>query len=86
MLGTEGVSLTFNSGGIEKIARVAWEINERTENIGARRLHTVLERLLETASFGASDQAGQTIEVDADYVDRQMPDLTKDEDLRKYIL
>ncbi len=86
LLGTEGVSLTFNDAGVEKIASVAWEINERTENIGARRLHTVLERLLEIASFEASDKAGQSIEVDAGYVEAQMPDLTKDEDLRKYIL
>ncbi len=86
LLGTEGVALTFNNAGVEKIANVAWEINERTENIGARRLHTVLERLLEQVSFEASDQDGQSIEIDADYVDQQMPDLTKDEDLRKYIL
>lgn len=86
LLGTEGVMLTFNNAGIEKIASVAWEINERTENIGARRLHTVLERLLELASFEASDKAGQSIEIDAGYVETQMPDLTKDEDLSKYIL
>ena len=86
LLGTEGVTLTFDSAGIEKIASVAWEINERTENIGARRLHTVLERLLETASFEASDKAGQSIQIDAGYVETQLPDLTKGEDLSKYIL
>ena len=86
LLGTEGVTLTFDSAGIEKIASVAWEINERTENIGARRLHTVLERLLETASFEASDKAGQSIQIDAAYVETQLPDLTKGEDLSKYIL
>ncbi len=86
LLGTEGLKLEFTRDGIEKIARIAWEINERTENIGARRLHTVLERLLENASFEAADRSGQTLVVDADYVDGQLPDLARDEDLSKYIL
>jgi len=65
---------------------VAWQVNETTENIGARRLHTVMERLLETASFEASDQSGSSIVVNADYVDSHLGDLIKDVDLSRYIL
>jgi ATP-dependent HslUV protease ATP-binding subunit HslU len=86
LMGTEGMQLSFTSSGIERIASVAWEINERTENIGARRLHTVMERLLEETSFEASDRAGEGISVDAAYVDSQLSDLVQDEDLSRYIL
>ena len=83
---TEGLQLSFADDGIERIARVAWEINERTENIGARRLHTVMERLLETVSFEAADYSGNKVTVDADYVNKQLADLAQDEDLSRYIL
>ncbi|HLA75546.1 MAG TPA: ATP-dependent protease ATPase subunit HslU [Gammaproteobacteria bacterium] len=86
LLGTEGVQVRFTSDGIERIAQVAWQVNERTENIGARRLHTVMERLLETVSFDASEMPGQTIEVDAAYVDKHLGKLLEDEDLTRYIL
>ena len=83
---TEGLQLSFTEEGIERIARVAWEINERTENIGARRLHTVMERLLENMSFEAADHSGNSVTVDADYVNKQLADLAQDEDLSRYIL
>ncbi len=86
LMATEGLQLSFTGDGIERIAEVAWGINERTENIGARRLHTVIERLLEQVSFEASDRGGVHISVDADYVDRQLSDLAQDEDLSRYIL
>jgi len=86
LMNTEGLTLSFTDDGIERIARVAWDINERTENIGARRLHTVIERLLEKVSFGAADQSGQQVTVDAAYVDSQLGDLAQDEDLSRYIL
>ncbi len=86
LLGTEEVKLEFTSDGISRIAEVAWQVNESTENIGARRLHTVMERLLETASFEASDSAGTTVKVDADYVDAHLGDLVQDVDLSRYIL
>jgi ATP-dependent HslUV protease ATP-binding subunit HslU len=86
LLATEGVTLEFASDGIERIAQISWEVNERTENIGARRLHTVLERLLEAISFEAPDHAGQTVRIDAAYVDRQLGELAQDEDLSRYIL
>ncbi len=86
LLGTEGVELTFTDDGIRRIAEVAWRVNETTENIGARRLHTVLERLLDTASFEASDAPGTRIGVDAAYVDQYLAELSQDEDLSRYIL
>jgi len=86
LLGTEEVSLSFTEAGVRRIAEVAWQVNESTENIGARRLHTVMERLLENASFDAADQGGTTIEVDADYVDGHLGDLVQDVDLSRYIL
>jgi len=86
LLATEEVAVDFTQAGVRRIAEVAWQVNESTENIGARRLHTVMERLLETASFEASDQGGQTIEVDADYVDGHLGDLVQDVDLSRYIL
>jgi len=86
LLATEGVNIEFTADGIRRIAEIAWQVNERTENIGARRLHTVLERLLEELSFTASEQAGVTISVDGAYVDAQLGGLAEDEDLTRYIL
>ncbi|MGE4633838.1 MAG: ATP-dependent protease ATPase subunit HslU [Arenicellales bacterium] len=86
LMATEGVSLEFTSDGIERIAEVAWQVNERIENIGARRLHTVMERLLETISFAAADRSGQVELVDRAYVDQHLVDLAADEDLSRYIL
>jgi len=86
LLATEGVAVTFAASGIRRIAEVAFRVNERTENIGARRLHTVLERLLETISFEAADKRGERVEIDAAYVDRHLGDLLEDEDLSRYIL
>ena len=85
-MGTEEVSLEFTDDGIKRIAEVAWQVNESTENIGARRLHTVLERLLDDASYEAADSAGSTISVDAGYVDKYLSELAQDEDLSRYIL
>jgi ATP-dependent HslUV protease ATP-binding subunit HslU len=86
LLATERVELTFDPSGVRRIAEVAFQVNERSENIGARRLHTVLERLLETVSFEAADRGGQTVVVDAAYVDDHLGELVKDEDLSRYIL
>ena len=86
LLATEGLELDFSADGIARIAQVAWEVNERTENIGARRLHTVLERLLEIISFEAPDHSGQRVTVDAAYVEDHLGELLKNEDLTKYIL
>ena len=86
LLATEGVSLEFAAAGIRRIAEVAHRVNERSENIGARRLHTVLERLLESISFDAADRSGQSFSVDAAYVDEQLETLAADEDLSRYIL
>jgi ATP-dependent HslUV protease ATP-binding subunit HslU len=86
LLATEGVTVDFAADGIDRIAEIAWQVNETTENIGARRLHTVLERLLESLSFDAADQGGSTVTVDAAYVDTQLGELARDEDLSRYIL
>jgi ATP-dependent HslUV protease ATP-binding subunit HslU len=86
LLATEGVRLEFEPGGVRRLAEVAFDVNQRTENIGARRLHTVMERLLETISYEASDRAGITLVVDAAYVDRNLGELARDEDLARYIL
>ncbi len=86
LLQTEGMSLQFVAEGVRRVAEVAWQVNERTENIGARRLHTIMERLLETVSFEANDFAGQTVVVDAGYVNKHLMHLVKDEDLSRYIL
>ena len=86
LLATEGVPVEFKSDGVRRIAEIAAHVNERTENIGARRLHTVMERLLEAVSYGASEQTGQTLVVDAKYVDDNLGSLVKDEDLSRYIL
>ncbi|MFA9459368.1 ATP-dependent protease ATPase subunit HslU [Thiohalorhabdus methylotrophus] len=86
LLETEGVALSFTEDGLQRIAEVAFEVNERTENIGARRLHTVMERLLEEVSFEAAERSGETLTVDAAYVDEHLGDLATDEDLSRYIL
>ena len=86
LLATENVSLRFTDEGIARIAAVAWQVNESTENIGARRLHTVMERLLETVSFSATEISGQTVEITAQYVDEHLGELAGDEDLSRYIL
>jgi ATP-dependent HslUV protease ATP-binding subunit HslU len=86
LMATEGVRLEFADSGIRRIAEIAFNVNERSENIGARRLHTVLERLLETVSFEAADRDGQRVAVDGDYVDCHLGELVKDEDLTRYIL
>jgi ATP-dependent HslUV protease ATP-binding subunit HslU len=86
LMATEDVKLEFSRDSIVRIAEIASDINERTENIGARRLHTVLERLLDTVSFEATDQSGSTIVIDAGYVDSHLDQLVKDEDLSRYIL
>lgn len=80
------MDLSFTENGLQRIAEVAWEVNERTENIGARRLHTVMERLLESASFAASDRAGQALKIDVDYVNEHLGELSQNEDLSRYIL
>ncbi len=86
LLGTEEVSLKFDEAGVRRLAEVAFHVNENTENIGARRLHTVMERLLETVSFDASDKSGTELTVDATYVDEHLSELSQDEDLSRYIL
>ena len=86
LLGTEEVKLEFTAEGVRRIAELAHHVNERTENIGARRLHTVMERLLEVISFEASDKRGSELRIDAAYVDAHLGNLAKDEDLSRYIL
>ena len=86
LMATEGLTLSFADDGIRRIAELAWEVNERTENIGARRLHTIMERLLEKISFEASDRGGEQIVIDAAYVDDNLSDLAMNEDLSRYIL
>jgi len=86
LMNTENVSVTFVDGGVRRIAEIAFSVNEKTENIGARRLHTVMERLLESVSFDAAENGGSAIEIDATYVDEHLGNLAKDEDLSRYIL
>jgi len=86
LLSTEEVDLEFADSGVRRIAEVAFHVNENTENIGARRLHTVMERLLETVSFEASDKSGTRVQIDANYVDEHLAELSRDEDLSRYIL
>ncbi len=86
LLKTEDVDVTFTDEGLGRIAELAWQVNEGTENIGARRLHTLMERLLEEISFDATEKSGQVLEVDAAYVDAQLAALVKDQDLSRYIL
>ncbi|MFG1175431.1 HslU--HslV peptidase ATPase subunit [Erwiniaceae bacterium CAU 1747] len=86
LMGTEGVDIKFTEDGISKIAAAAWQVNETAENIGARRLHTVLERLMEEISYDASDLNGQSITIDAEYVSKHLDELVADEDLSRFIL
>ncbi|MGL6030358.1 MAG: ATP-dependent protease ATPase subunit HslU [Legionella sp.] len=86
LMETEGLTLEFDQSGIQRIAEVAWQVNERMENIGARRLYTVMERLLELVSFEATDKSGETVLVDKAYVDKNLGELIADEDLARYIL
>jgi ATP-dependent HslUV protease ATP-binding subunit HslU len=86
LIATEDVDLEFTDCGVRRLAEVAFLVNEKTENIGARRLHTVMERLLETVSFEASDRSGSSVLVDAEYVDDHLAELSQDEDLSRYIL
>tara|TARA_R110000737_G_scaffold539_3_gene1799 strand:+ start:475 stop:1794 length:1320 start_codon:yes stop_codon:yes gene_type:complete len=86
LLATEGVHISFSKDGIQAIANAAWQVNESTENIGARRLHTMMERLIEELSFTANDRAGESILIDADFVANILSDLIKDEDLSRFIL
>jgi ATP-dependent HslUV protease ATP-binding subunit HslU len=86
LMATEGLSLSFDATGIRRIAEVAWQVNEKTENIGARRLYTVMERLLEVVSFEATDKAGENVHVDKAYVNKNLGKLITDDDLTRYIL
>ena len=86
LLATEGVQVAFQEDGIQRIAEISWQVNERTENIGARRLHTVMERLLDGVSFEAADHSGETYTIDSSFVDERLGELGEDEDLSRYIL
>jgi ATP-dependent HslUV protease ATP-binding subunit HslU len=86
LLKTEGVNISFVESGIQRIAEVAWQVNEKTENIGARRLYTVLERLMEEISFEASDRSGESLVIDSDYVNHHLETLADNEDLSRFIL
>jgi ATP-dependent HslUV protease ATP-binding subunit HslU len=86
LMATEGVSIAFTKDGIRRIAEAAWQVNETTENIGARRLHTVLERLMEDISYDASESSGQSFIIDAEYVGNHLDQLVADEDLSRFIL
>ena len=86
LMASEGLTLKFSEDGVRRVAEVAWQVNETTENIGARRLHTVMERLLETISYEAADRGGEIIKVDAAYVNDNLGELIQDEDLTRYIL
>ena len=85
-MATEGVTVTFTDDGLRRVAETAWQVNERTENIGARRLHTVMERLMEEIAYDAPDRSGTTITIDAAYVNGKLEKLAGDEDLSRYIL
>lgn len=86
LMATEGVNITFTADGIRRIAEAAWQVNERTENIGARRLHTVLERLMEEISYNASELHGKNIQIDENYVSSHLDQLVSDEDLSRFVL
>jgi ATP-dependent HslUV protease ATP-binding subunit HslU len=86
LIQTEDVHLDFRPDGIQRLAQIAWQVNERVENIGARRLYTVMEKLLEELSFGASKHAGETIVIDGSYVDARLKELAGSEDLARYVL
>jgi ATP-dependent HslUV protease ATP-binding subunit HslU len=86
LMQTENITLVFAPEGIRRIAEIAWHVNESTENIGARRLYTVMEKLLEDLSFDASQKHGQSISIDVAYVDERLKDLSESEDLARYVL
>lgn len=86
LMHTEGLNLEFAEDGVKRIAEIAFQVNQRMENIGARRLHTIMERLLETVAFDATDRSGEKVVINAAYVDKQLTALVKDEDLSRYIL
>jgi len=86
LLATEGVRLEFRPDGIRRLAEIAWQVNEKTENIGARRLYTVMEKLLEDISFDAGKASGQSLVIDAPYVDARLKELAQSEDLARYVL
>ena len=86
LMATEGVTIEFAESGIQRIAEAAWQVNERLENIGARRLHTVLERLMEDISYDASEKSGETYTIDAAYVNSHLENLVDNEDLSRFIL
>ena len=86
LMKTEDFNLSFSEDGVKRMAEVAFEVNERTENIGARRLHTLMEALLDVVSFEASDKSGQSIVIDAEYVNEHVGELVENEDLARYIL
>jgi ATP-dependent HslUV protease ATP-binding subunit HslU len=86
LMETEGVGLQFSDDAIHRLAELAWQVNERTENIGARRLYTVMERLLDELSFDADKRSGETLSVDAAYVDARLKELAASEDLARYVL
>ncbi len=86
LLATEGLAIEFTADGVERLAQIAFEVNEKTENIGARRLHTVMERLLETVSFDAGEQPASSLVIDAAYVENSLGELARDEDVSRYIL
>ena len=86
LLATEGIELSFSDNAIREIARIATLVNDQTENIGARRLHTILEKLLEDLSFEAPERQEQAVAIDADNVRRHLADIAQDEDLSRYIL
>jgi ATP-dependent HslUV protease ATP-binding subunit HslU len=86
LLATEGLTVNFSEDGIKRIAEVAWEVNDRTENIGARRLHTVMERLLDELSFAASDKSNESISIDASFVESKLGELVQDQDLSRFVL
>ncbi|HZW21898.1 AAA family ATPase, partial [Noviherbaspirillum sp.] len=86
LLSTENVQLSFSQSGIRRLAEIAFSVNEKTENIGARRLYTVMEKLLEEVSFSATDASGTTVAINAAYVDEKLGALSVDEDLSRYVL
>jgi ATP-dependent HslUV protease ATP-binding subunit HslU len=86
LMETEGVTLEFTPEAIRRLAEIAWSVNERTENIGARRLYTVMERLLDDLSFDADRRGGEVLRVDAAYVDVRLKELAASEDLARYVL
>ena len=85
-MATEEVNLEFTDDGIQRLAQLAYEVNERTENIGARRLHTVMEKLLEELSYEATSNGGKTVVIDTTYVNNQLEDVAGKEDLARYVL